>query len=209
MARNPKSKLDLKYVKSSEITKIIDENYQDVWGIVKKLQLLLKTNGHEVSQYLISKYVKQKGLMVRGGKNSLMVRDWHPREIEILERYCGLLPFPEIVKKLNGYCLEKNLSFRTVNAIHAQIVKLGLSRDVADQYVSVRQIEKILNVSYDKVQSWLKIKRWKNILNPVENGNRIIIHRNNFKKFIVENRSEITQKCKPDWEIILELFEDS
>lgn len=194
------------YIKP-EIAKIIDENYQDVFGIAKILHELLLTHGYRLSRYMISKYLQEKGLIVRGGKNSLKHRIWSEKEIKILERYAGLLPLEEIVKKINQHCLDKKISFRSAEAVRAKIFDLNLSVDVSDTYLSYRQMEKVLNISYDKVIGWTKKKELKEILKPIENGNRFLVHKDNFKKFIIYNKDEIVNKCYPDWQYILSLFE--
>lgn len=203
MARNKKARTQIK----PEITKIIDENYQEIFGITKTLHELLKVNGYDLSRYMISKYLRQNGLVVKGGRNSLMRREWTKQETDILYKYAGFIPFPEVVKKVNKHCLAKRLTCRTKQAVRAKIVDLGLSVDVQDTYLTFRQIEKILNVSYDKLIGWSNRETFKSFLSPVENGNRKLIHRRNFLKFIVSNREEIVECCYPEWEYILSLFD--
>lgn len=133
------------------------------------------------------------------------LRSWTDEENKILKKFAGSIPLDSIVKRIAYYHYRLKQAPRTKFAVHAQIRKLGLSVDVTGEYFNCFEISELLGCSEDKVKRWFRNKEISKILQPVANGNRLLVSRKNLANFFVEYRSELVG-CNLDVEWLLSLF---
>lgn len=108
---------------------------------------------------------------------------WRKAEVDLLERYCGALPFPDLVKRLHELCDRRGWPRRSQSAITSYMAKRGYSRACRFDHFTGPELARVLGVPTYQVRTW---QRWSKLPYRKVSRTRIAINIAELREWISE-----------------------